>query len=100
MSFFGRDHLDLDLKKQIQNFSPVGYSLMYPFPPSTCSASRATCVAVSAEKRIAAAHSRARSPLERQPPEMESDDEVDVEVELLFPPSSTFFLASAFDAAE
>ena len=44
---------------------------MEPFPPSTCSASRATCVAVSAEKRIAAAHSRARSPFELQPPETE-----------------------------
>ena len=54
---------------------------MYPFPPSPCSASRATCVAVSAEKRIAAAHSRARSPFELQPPETESGDEEEEEEE-------------------
>ncbi len=66
---------------------------MYPFPPSTCSASRATCVAVSAENRIAAAHSRARSPFELQPPETESGDEE----EFFF---FVVVFASALDAAE
>ena len=61
---------------------------MYPFPPSTWIASRATAVAVSAEKRIAAAHSRARSPFEPQPPETERAE-----------PSLSFELPSFFASA-
>lgn len=67
---------------------------MYPFPPRTCSASRATCVAVSAEKRIAAAHSLARSPFELQPPETGGGDGEGAELEILC------FFASALVAAE
>ena len=54
-------------------------------------------MAVSAEKRIAAAHSRALSPFERQPPATERGDE-----EEAAPPEeeSSSFFASAFAAAE
>ena len=78
--------------------------MMYPFPPRTWIASRATCVAVSAENRIAAAHSRARSPLELQPPETERGDaaavaDADDEDGDEAAPEPSFF-ASAFAAAE